>query len=47
MKVNVGIKEDGQKILFITDDEENNIGELEISDRAFEVMLEELSDKEV
>lgn len=42
MKVNIGIREDNKKILFVTDNEERNIGEIEISDKAFEVMLEEL-----
>ncbi|SCJ52328.1 Uncharacterised protein [uncultured Clostridium sp.] len=43
MKVNLGIRDDNKKILFITDDQENNIGELEISDEAYNIMLKELS----
>lgn len=42
MKVNVGIREDEQEILFITDDKGNNIGELEISKEYYEASMKEL-----
>lgn len=43
MKINIGIKENDEKVLFVTDDKENNIGELVISEKAYEIMLEELN----
>lgn len=43
MRINVGVSEEEKKLIFITDEDGENIGELEISDKAFEVMLEELS----
>lgn len=42
MKINVGINEDNSKVMFITDDEENNIGELEISEGYYNHSLKEL-----
>lgn len=46
MKVNVGIKKNGKRILFITDDKENNIGELEISNGYYEHSLREFTGSE-
>ncbi len=46
MKINVGINEENKKILFITDDKENNIGELEISEGYYEHSLREFTKNE-
>lgn len=45
-KINVGIREDGKKILFITNTKEENIGEIEISDKCYEICLKEFSEEE-
>lgn len=45
MKVNVGIREeDNAPIIFVTDDNGDNIGELEISKELYEVALDEWGD---
>lgn len=44
MKLNVGIREDGQEIMFVTNDEGENLGELEISKELYEIALSEWED---
>lgn len=44
MKINVGINEDNKKIMFVTDDEGNNIGELVISEEYYNASLKEFEE---
>ena len=46
MKINVGINEEDKKIMFVTDDEGSNIGELEISEGYYEHSLREFTGNE-
>ena len=46
MKINVGINENDEKIMFVTDDNENNIGEIIISDKYYNMSLEEFGGEE-
>lgn len=45
MKINVGIRENGETIMFVTDDKENNIGEMNVSKELYELALKEWSCK--
>lgn len=46
MKINVGVNDENKKLLFITDEEENNIGEMEISEAYYEHSLREITGNE-
>lgn len=44
MKINVGISEEDKKIMFVTDDEGNSMGEFEISEEYYNASLKEFGE---
>lgn len=44
MKINVGIREDGKEIIFVSNEAGENVGELEISKEYYEASLKELGE---